>query len=246
MGINFFELKQRAKAVMRESNPSLITLGMLLLVVQTLSDSIRVYSTGANHVYDREFMNYINEGNVEFANAYINQYLKLTPSVAGGAVLLNLVCSIISVGFIFCIIRTVRKLPVTVGDMMHGFTLVLKVIGLELLEGLLIALASLALIVPGFILAYRYRLAIYLLLDKPELSIIQCLKESGRLMSGKKLELFRLDLSFLPWILLGGLGTIGIATRIWSLPLMETSYELYYEVAIAQDGMSLPPESEQL
>ena len=49
------------------------------------------------------------------------------------------------------------------------------------------------------------------------------------MMTGRKGELFMLDLSFAGWALLGILPVIGWAVNVWNLPYFETTYALYYE-----------------
>ena len=54
----------------------------------------------------------------------------------------------------------------------------------------------------GIFLSYIYRMTPLLLHDYPELSIREAFKISGQMMSGYKRQLFHLDITFLPWILL--------------------------------------------
>ena len=49
---------------------------------------------------------------------------------------------------------------------------------------------------------YRYGMTSFLILDKPELSGVECMRESRRLMKGKCWKLFCLDFSFIGWLLL--------------------------------------------
>ena len=97
---------------------------------------------------------------------------------------------------------------------------------LSFLTGILIFLQSLLLIVPGIIAAFAYSQAVYILLDNPEKGVMQCLKESRQMMKGHKWELFRLDLSFLGWLLLSA---IVMPVEIWTTPYISTTKVLYYE-----------------
>ena len=54
----------------------------------------------------------------------------------------------------------------------------------------------------GIFLSYIYRMTPLLLHDYPELSIREAFKISRQMMSGYKRQLFHLDITFLPWILL--------------------------------------------
>lgn len=103
-----------------------------------------------------------------------------------------------------------------------------KALRLHLLRGLLVELGALALtlpvcllyvwlnpehflpgnalvallVLPGQIVAYRYAMADFLLLNHPEMGVVQALRESGRRMRGRKWKLFCLQLSFIGWALL--------------------------------------------
>ena len=93
-----------------------------------------------------------------------------------------------------------------------------------MLEIVFIYLWTLLLIVPGIIAAYRYRQALYLLIENPELSPLDCLRFSSQMMVGHKWELFVLDLSFLGWYLLCLLpGAI-----VWVEPYTRITYTNYY------------------
>lgn len=77
-----------------------------------------------------------------------------------------------------------------------------QIILLYLLESVLIALWSMLFVFPGLIAAFRYRFAIDILLDNPEMTVFGAIRESSRMTSGYKMELFILELTFLPYHLL--------------------------------------------
>ena len=100
---------------------------------------------------------------------------------------------------------------------------------LQILSGIFIFLWSLLLVVPGIIAAYRYRQAIYILIDHPEMSVLECISESKRLMKGHKWELFVLDLSFIGWMILSAPPVLGLFVSIYTTPYTGLTYALYYE-----------------
>ena len=97
----------------------------------------------------------------------------------------------------------------------------------QLLMGIFIFLWSLLLIVPGIIKAYSYAMTPYILVDRPELSVRDAIRLSGRMMSGRKLDLFCLLLSFIGWMLLCIL-TLGIGILFLS-PYMMTAQAAFYQ-----------------
>jgi uncharacterized membrane protein len=69
----------------------------------------------------------------------------------------------------------------------------------------------------------------YILLDRPELSATDAIKESEKMMDGHKMELFILDLSFIGWILLSML-TCGILVLYVEPYMMATKAAFYLEL----------------
>ena len=61
---------------------------------------------------------------------------------------------------------------------------------------------SVVMLIPVIHVSYAYRLGDYFMLDHPEMNCVQCLTMSRMAMRGRKWELFKLDLSFLGWMLL--------------------------------------------
>lgn len=84
---------------------------------------------------------------------------------------------------------------------------------------LLVQLFSIALIPYLYLIRLRYALAPYLLMDHPERGAAAAVRESVNLMRGWKLELFKLDLSFLGWYLLEW-GLAAVVQGIFLLPTL--------------------------
>lgn len=101
-----------------------------------------------------------------------------------------------------------------------------------LLMGIKVMLWTFVFIIPGFIKAFAYALTPFLLVDCPELTPLQCIKLSNRMMKGHKFDLFYLYLSFIGWGLLGIL-TLGIG-YLWLTPYMTASTAAFYEDVKAQ------------
>ena len=114
-------------------------------------------------------------------------------------------------------------------DLFSGFDIFGNAFVLNLLITLKVIAWSLLFVIPGIIAAYRYRMALYLLLDHPEMSVMQCIRESKRMMKGHKGELFVMDLSFLGWAILESIPVFGYAVQVWTTPYISMSYVLYYE-----------------
>lgn len=130
-------------------------------------------------------------------------------------------------GFTVMLLNVVRGSDVQLDTMGEGFKDYGRILGTMLLSSVYQFLWALLLIVPGIIKGYSYALTPYLLKDHPELKFNAAIEESMRLMSGNKMRLFLLDLSFIGWFLLG-LITFGIAF-LWITPYWNTARAAFYE-----------------
>ena len=75
-------------------------------------------------------------------------------------------------------------------------------LGANILVGLFIFLWTLLFIIPGIIASYAYSMTFYILDEHPEMSAMDAIKASKRMMEGHKWELFCLQLSFIGWMVL--------------------------------------------
>ncbi len=130
-------------------------------------------------------------------------------------------------GFTIMLLNVMRGSDVKLDTMGEGFKDYGRILGTMLLSSVYQFLWMLLLIVPGIIKGYSYALTPYLLKDHPELKFNAAIEESMRLMSGNKMRLFLLDLSFIGWFLLG-LITFGIAF-LWVTPYWNTARAAFYE-----------------
>ena len=86
---------------------------------------------------------------------------------------------------------------------------------------------SAALLVPGVMASLSLFLTPYLLKDNPELSLTDTLRLSRNMMRGHKMQLFKLQLSFLGWGVLNVL-TLGLGS-LWLVPYMLTTMAAFYQ-----------------
>lgn len=89
---------------------------------------------------------------------------------------------------------------------------------------------TLLLIIPGIIKAYAYAMAPFIMTDMidsgKDIGITDAINKSQEIMKGHKMELFKLDLSFIGWLLLVGV-TFGIAS-IWVMPYIYLTKANFY------------------
>ena len=102
-----------------------------------------------------------------------------------------------------------------------------KAILLSLVVGILVIIGSALLFIPGMIIAIGLNFYQEVLVDNPDLSLIDLLKKSWNLTNGHKIDIFIFMLSFLGWIIASGF-TIGILL-IWVIPYITVALMIVYE-----------------
>ena len=233
-------LKTNAKVIITTAKPSIIKAGLIFVAVSLLLNTLSNRVLGVNISYDeaQQYMNY-------YINGDYQALLRLSESMIPPSqaylinALIQIVLYILGAGFLIFILNTVKGVGAVYGNLLDGFSLAGKLILLALLEGLFIFLWSLLLVIPGIIAAYRYRMAKFLLLDHPEMGVMEAISTSKQMMAGHKGECFVLDLSFIGWWLLAAIPYIGIAVSIWATPYFNTTYVLYY-MALAGKPVAAP------
>ncbi len=230
MTLDIRAMKARAKELINASRQKILGVGLVFVLITLVFGMLSSNVLGVN-ISEAEAENYIaavQSGNLERALQLIERMMPPT-----GAYLIELlitvVLSVVGVGFIIYCLNVARRSEAVLGNLMDGFGFLFRIILLYLLEGLFIALWSCLLIVPGIIALYRYRMAIYIMIDDPSLSPMECIRRSKAMMKGHKGELFGLDISFLPWIILNSLPIVGYAVMVTSLPFMNITRALYYD-----------------
>lgn len=211
------QLKAQSKNLIRTAQPKPVVTAIIYLLIISVLGFLSYKLVGGSSfelqsVYEQFGIGYdVGFGTGAYDSfdpdqfAYAIEQALPTP----GAALLNLAVGIVSLvigaGFTIYCLRTVRGMETSYWNLFDAFGMFFRVIWLYILEGIFVFLWSLLFIVPGIIAMYRYRMALYLLLEHPEMSALQCISESKRLMVGHKGELFWMDLSFIGWRCLSAL-----------------------------------------
>lgn len=117
-------------------------------------------------------------------------------------------------GYIAFALSLFRRQPAGVGKLFDGFERIIKLLGLTIMITVFTLLWSLLFIIPGIVAGYRYSQAYNILYDHPEYGIFKCISESKRMMNGNKGSLFVLTLSYLGWLILGSLPTVGFSMMV--------------------------------
>jgi len=189
------ELKTRARFLIMENAPKIFAVSLVFVILFSISSELQVRLSGLSNLYGR-YMERVAAGSphsLEMLFSFIS-----APGT-GAAALLMLLIVVFRFGFRSYCLKTVRSVSAGVREIFSGFLFFGKVLLILAISTALTALWSLLFFFPAIAAYYRYRLAYYILLDDPGKSAMQCIRESKLLMSGNKLDLFLIDLSFFGW-----------------------------------------------
>ena len=227
-------LKADARRRTVRCQPSPILAGVIIFALGMLISTLTSYLMGMDRLATA-LTDAARFGTEAVEQAYLSflEHYSVSGFAIALVVALRIMSYMVSVGFVIFALHISRDEKAEFGNLFDGFGLFFRVLWLGILEGLLIFLWSLLLVVPGIVAAYRYRQALYLLLDHPEKSAWQCLRESGALMRGHKWELFVLDLSFLGWAMLSAMFA---PVSIWLDPYRAITNAGFYNRLIAARG----------
>ena len=230
MQLNRQGIKKKAQEYIKISSPKTIYAGLIMLALGLIMGLLSGRMMGINLTETEllQYAQYVEDGNYEYAIRLLDSF---EPSVLAYIInfALQIVYQVISAGFIIFLLNVIRNTGACMGNILDGFGIFFKVFLLNLLEGIFIFLWSLLLVVPGLIAAYRYRMAIYILIDNPDMSPLDCIRESKKMMKNHKAELLVFDLSFFGWFLLESIPYLGYLVQVWTIPYINMSYALYYE-----------------
>lgn len=233
-------LKRTTKRLVTKGNPAvyLVTLVFLLAttwvttlsglaVANPLSGVVEVMESWSMSMMESE---YITESAMD---AMMQQ---LGAAMSGPQVVIGLLVSLIvsfysmvvSVGYYGYTLRVMRGEEGGYSDLFSCFYMAGKIIWLQILKMIFIYLWSMLFFFPGIIAVYRYRMAEYCLLDDPDISALEAIRRSKKLMRGRKFDLFSMDISFIGWILLDVL----IVEVVFSVGMMVAPYEIVVEILV--------------
>ena len=197
-----------------------------------------------------EFDDYIDmSGELTLDNfgSTVNSMIKSIPSyifaILGAVILIGvvlglamsiLVSNVVNVGCCrFFMENREHKTPI--GAVFHGFKKgrYLSTVFTMFVKNLYVFLWSLLLVVPGIVKGYSYYMVSYIVAENSELDKNRVFEMSKAMMKGHKWEAFVLELSFIGWVILGGL-TAGILNIFYVNPYMLATKAEFYTAIKAE------------
>lgn len=132
-----------------------------------------------------------------------------------------------TLGMAMLTLKIVRKQSPEIADVFEGFKNFVNALITYLLYGFFLVAWMFLFVIPGIIKTYSYAMTFYILADNPEMTGTDAITKSKEMMNGYKMDLFKLQLSFIGWILLV-IVTFGIAA-FYVMPLLQTATATFYE-----------------
>lgn len=109
------------------------------------------------------------------------------------------------------VLTFIRNGKVEYRSIFEGFKFYLKTLGMSVAISIFITTGFMLFVIPGVLFWYYFRQAYYILADNPSKGVMQCLAESRFMMTGNKMNLFKLDISYLGFIVLGYIPSYAVA-----------------------------------
>lgn len=220
MKINRQALKGNSRLLIARTQPSPLMIGLVYIALDLLLTYLESELLGYGQ-YTAQIMEQIN--NIGRAALPIPTNITLPAWLLIFAIVI--MRSVLDAGFCSCCLKICQGKKAGFKNLMDGFTVFFKLILLRILTGIITALGFFLFVIPGIIAFYSYRQTVYILLENPELGPMECILRSRAMMSGHKIELFVLDLSFIGWRMLSSLLFFPI---FWYQPYSGICYAGYY------------------
>ena len=120
-----------------------------------------------------------------------------------GEVLSLLLAGPLNLGLSIYFLKIVNSEPLGIENIVNGFRPLLQVLLLYFVSTILIVLGLILFIVPGIILSMGFSMSYFIMAEHQDITFAEALQQSWDLTQNHKMELFLLNLRFIPWYILG-------------------------------------------
>lgn len=229
------EIRNDSRLIMHQNMRSILLISVGYLALTYLLSLLYSKLSGASEIiarYSDAYMIYLETGEMPALT------VPVTSSTAKVlAALIYCADIVLSDGYKWYHLLRARGEKAGFMDIMPKGRFIIRLLCIEFASSLLMVIGLILFIIPGIIIYYRYRLAVYVMFDNPELGAFACMRESARLMRGNKFRLFKLDISFLGWTIAASLISTLIAPilNIWLDPYMGIAHASFYNELAARE-----------
>lgn len=157
-------------------------------------------------------------------NVQISDFLAMILAIIPSLIIYGLY-----IGFFSFFLKLSRNEEVSCKELFKHKNLFWVTIGATLMASIFSFFGTLLFIIPGIIIALSYSMVYFVIVDNPEIGIMDALRKSKEIMEGHKFDYFVLNLSFIGWYILSYF-TLGILL-LWLAPyIMVTTANFYNEI----------------
>lgn len=226
MGENIRRLKMNSRAIIMMSAWQPVFIAAFYTVIVMILSSVILYASG--------YMDYFTEYIAAFqtGNMYPDIALPVVETtdylIIAAAWLLQ---GIVTAGFSIAMLMLSRGKLAKARDLFNGFNMPLKVVVISVAKTVIITLGYMLFIVPGLVAAYMFRYSVEALYDDPTIGPFKAMRRSAELTKGHKMELFMLEISFIPWQLASALVATVLRFSVldaWITPYMQLAFSVNY------------------
>ena len=223
--MDLLEYKQKAREAALRAGPGLVKVFAIYAGVLALLNLLAYFLETPMYDWMLRMREYVAAGNtdVPLPSAKVHQGMALS-------LLLGLMGRIVTAGWVALTLNAARGGEYSWHDLWSAFRNFWKVLVITVVGAVGCVAGLWLLIFPGVWLFYGWRLSLHVLAEHPDYGPIRCMRQSRRLMTGERMNLFRLDLSC---ILLYGLAalvyyfSLGIVA-LWRMPTMALLHAVFY------------------
>jgi uncharacterized membrane protein len=223
--MDLMDYKQKAREAALRAGPGLLKVFAIYAGVLALLNLLGYFLETPMYEWMIRMREYISAGNAELPmpSAQVRQGMALS-------MLLSLLGRLVTAGWVALTLDASRGGEYSWHDLWGSFRQFWKVIVITVVSAVCCTAASWFFIFPGVFLFYSWRLSLHVLAEHPDYGPIRCMRQSRRLMTGERMNLFRLDMSC---ILLYGLAALlyyfssGIIV-LWRMPTIALLHAVFY------------------
>ncbi|MCL2151504.1 MAG: DUF975 family protein [Oscillospiraceae bacterium] len=227
----YLALKAESRKLMKKNAPMLFVVCIIYIAIISVLSELSFRFSGSSKMLS-SLLSLVEKNEPPMLDILYSNISTFGVTIAAIVLLVN---KIIEVGFMQYCMKISRAQSADYKNLVDGFFFFTKTLLIWIISSFFVFLWSLLLIVPGVIASYRYSQAYYILLDAPEKSALQCIRESKQITHGKKLDLFLLNLSFFGWLALHVLVTMLLPlpftvpiVLVWLTPYQSLAQVAFY------------------
>ncbi len=225
--MNRIKIKENSKLLLKKKQGACIITALLVIlsnVLNSIISSLKFLNTGEETAPVDDLISLYNE--ISLKNDLIELFSSSISLILGFA-FSALVCNQIKVGSCRFFLKLRNNHNIEINEIFKSCSdkTFLNIAKTTLIADIKITLSTFLLLIPGIVKKYEYAALPYILSVNPEMDHQQALNLSTKIMKGHKMELFKLQLSFIGWFLLSIL-TCGILAVVYVIP--------YYLIAEAE------------